>query len=353
MRGKKKWLVVRGVLFGLACLAGLVCVWHGARVWRVRRAIGRFEREPSQAGSDELFGLLQDHAGTLEQGHRIFALLNRRTVRTRSAYAAGRPVTVALERSFHLDFPEIHKQKEEVWIDGRRRSSGIGWQAPRPQFLVVLGAEQAEPGTYAFDVRCTYSLTLQRRDKVTRVEQYIQRLRRMVGLPSFQGGPPVRTYACEFELPVEVTVVEEGEAARIEVASSRRLDDAVWDAFSLGTSSFGHVSHTGPVDLVCRSPMELRYKNLPIDVAFQGTLRVSDDRGFVRYTGEPRAFRGRAGDSGTFTLAPWVMSFDTTGTYRGTLVLAADPNAGYADPAIERIWGGKLEFPVAFTLSEK
>jgi hypothetical protein len=353
VQGKKKWLVLRGVLIALACLAGSVCIWQGAQIWRVEKAIGRFEREPSQAGSDELFGLLHEHAGTLGQGHRILALLNRRTVCTRSRYAAGRPVAITLERPFHLDFREIHGQKEEIWIDGRRRSSGGGQRTPKPQCLVVMGAEQAEPGTHVFHVRCTYSLKLRRRDEVTRVEQYLRKVLRLVRLSSLQSGQPVRTYTCEIEMPVEITIVDEGEAETVGLTSSPGLDDAIWDAFSLGTSSMGHVSRAGPAPLECKSLTVLCYKNLPVDVAFQATLRVSDSLGLVRYTGASREFRARAGSTGTFRLGSWVTSIDTPGTYEGTLVLTADPNVGYVDPAIKRIWDGDLEFPVAFTVSEQ
>jgi hypothetical protein len=216
-----------------------------------------------------------------------------------------------------------------------------------------MDAEQAEPGTHVFNIRCTHNLKLRRRDEVTRVEQYLRGVLRTVRLSSAQGGPPVRTYACEIEMPVEVTIVDEEDAETIELASSPGLDDAILDAFSLGTSSIGHVFRAGPVPLECKSMTVLRYENLPVDVAFQATLHLSDGQGLARYAGESRELRARVGSTGTFGLAPWVTAIDTPGRYEGVLVLTADPNLGYEDPAIKRIWDGDLEFPVAFTVSEQ
>jgi len=154
------------------------------------------------------------------------------------------------------------------------------------------------------------------------------------------------------EIPGEVTVVAPEEAETVELVSSPQFDDAMRDTFRVRASRFGVGSNTGPVPLQFGFLKGLCYESLPIDMAFQATLRVSDDRRLVRYTGVPRPLRGRAGSSGTVSLDPWVMSIDTPGTYRGTLVLAADPNVGYEDPAIKRIWGGDLEFPIVFTASE-
>ena len=39
--------------------------------------------------------------------------------------------------------------------------------------------------------------------------------------------------------------------------------------------------------------------------------------------------------------------------YEATIVLRADPNIAYNDPAIKAIWGGTLEFPISFSVYEE
>jgi hypothetical protein len=41
---------------------------------------------------------------------------------------------------------------------------------------------------------------------------------------------------------------------------------------------------------------------------------------------------------------------DEPNTYTGSIVLRADPNRAYEDPAIKTIWDGELEFPVSFSV---
>ncbi len=52
-------------------------------------------------------------------------------------------------------------------------------------------------------------------------------------------------------------------------------------------------------------------------------------------------------------LNPWDFAVTEPGTYTGTLVLRADPNIAYTDPAMTAIWNGTLEYPISFTIHSK
>jgi hypothetical protein len=105
-----------------------------------------------------------------------------------------------------------------------------------------------------------------------------------------------------------------------------------------------------------KSAMGLDYRNLPTDVAFRTTLRLSDEKGLAMpvshsWQSQHGRWRGRAGRSARLSLDHWWRSIQTGTTYRGTLTLEPDPEYAYEDPAIKAIWGGTLVIPISYDAS--
>ena len=344
--------MLRGVLLGVACVVGLASLWTVVgpvvRSRRVARAIALFERKPSQAGADELVGLLSDHAATAVQGERILTMLLRPVVRTRPTYAAGKPVSLALERPFRLDFEDALWQLDQIEIDGRLHVIDPGRRGSVKEIVHVQGLDgpRAQPGVHQFDARCTYRLGLERHSLSAKLVKHLGRVPLASWLPVPAGWQPARTYGCAFTIPVTVTVAAEEEAEMVELVSSPELDEAMRVAFGLPGSE------TAPSE----PAMGLDYRNLPMDVAFRTTLRVSDENGLampVSYSWQLQhgRWRGRAGRSGSLSLHHWWQYIHTGTTYTGTLTLEPDPEYAYEDPTIKAIWGGTLEIPISYDAS--
>jgi hypothetical protein len=167
---------------------------------------------------------------------------------------------------------------------------------------------------------------------------------------------PTRTYECEFEAPLEVTVVPPAEAEPIELVSSAQVDEAMQKAFCMGVpgpfgpfySSAGPPSGAGRLDPLSA----IVYNDLPVAVAFRLDLYLSDGQELAPSVAYAGRLRSRAGNSGTFVLplAKPLVERPGTHTYTGTAVLTPDPMAAYEDPAIEAIWNGEIELPITLKI---
>ena len=357
MRKEVKGPFLRRCLIVLACLLGLVglakLIAPSIRSWQVERAIARFKQDLSQEWADRLVQLLQSHAATAKQGSRVLTLLRQPRITTRVAYPAGQAVGIALEQPFGLNFHDTLWRQEKIgMVEGQdsRSASGNGKDGPRTLYLRGLLAYQAEPGAHQVTVRGTYSLALQRRGRLFGVERLLRNLFREVGLSLDGSWQPARQYDCEFEIPVEVTVVPPEEAEPIELVSSAQLDRAMREAIRIRPCNrhFPYRSDTGQVKF--KRLTAVSYKNLPIAAAFRLQLRLTESPDGSILREHPRRIRARTGASGRIVLDSRELSIKTPGAYAGTVVLTPDPNNARIDPAITVIWGRTLELPVSFTV---
>jgi len=357
VRKKVKGRFLRRFLIALACLLGLVglakVIAPGIRSWQVERAIAHFEQSPSQKRADALVRLLQSHAATTTQGSRVLTLLRRPLVTTRAAYPAGQDVGIALEQPFGLNFRDTLWRQEKIgMVDGQdsRKTSGNGKDDPRTLYLRGLLADQARPGVHRLTVRGTYSLGLQRRGQLFGLERLLRGLFYEVGLPLDGSWQPARQYECEFEMPVEVTVVPPEEAEPIELMSSDQLDKAMTGAIHIQPCNRFSPYRTDTGQVKYERLTAIFYKNLPIAAAFRLQLRLTESPDGSALREHARQIRARAGASGRIVLDPRDLSIKAPGAYAGTVVLTPDPNIARIDPAITAIWGGTLELPVSFTV---
>jgi len=358
MRSASMRRVLGWLLIGLACLLGTLCLWTVVgpviRSWQVERAIARFERSPSQTSADGLAGFLQSHAATTKQGSRILALLRRPAITTRPTYPAGLPVWIAAEQPFRLALRDTMDCREDIrTVEGgdRRGVSGRRQSDPKPLCLRGLQADQAKPGTHTVTVRGASSISIQRRSRLTTRGYWMNDVLRLLGFSTGQGAQPARQYECEFEIPVEVTVVPREKAENIELIASAKLDDSMEDAFEVG--SFPVLvgsARMGSGRNLHYTPKAIQYHDLPVSIAFRLTLHLSDPWGQEFSLEDPKPLVIRAGTSGRRFLS---CRPQEPGTYTGTVILRPDPNSAYQDPAIESIWDGTLELPISLTFTEK
>ncbi len=356
MPGRPRRSVLGWSLIGLACLLGSLCLWMVigpiVRSRQVEKAIAHFERSPSQVRAESLARLLQNHTATARQGQCILTLLHRPTVTTRPTYPVGHPIGIALEQPFHLVFHNA-QWEHEVEIPGaenRRRTSGGSASIPKTLRLHEPYACQDEPGIHEFNIQYTYSLTIQRRGGLAKAGGYLRKVLSVVRLSLPLIPQPSRTYECEFEVPVKVTIVPKEEAKAIELVSSPELDRDMENSFGVRASRFVDSRRTTSGQNLYRTSKAIHYHDLPMSAAFRLTLRMSDQWGRTATLEDPKPLVVRAGASGQRFLPFWS---EKPGTYRGTVVLRPDPNCAYEDPAIEAIWNGTLEFPISFTITEK
>jgi len=347
----------RRLAIAAACLAATGCLWllvaPTAQSWYVERCITRFERNPSQGSANALVELLQGHAATTEQGQRILKLLRLPKIRTRPAYPAGLPVTIAVERPFHLDFRSVLWREEEIRINGQQRQKhwGPGGEQPDVLHLRCLSAWEAKPGTHAVTIGGTYGIGLERRGLRSGAGRCVRGVLSYVGLSVPTIWQPSRTYECAFEMPVEISVVPKEQVTPIALSSSEALDRAMRKAFWVRLSCFTNRHSTASGQVKYDPVKAVYYHDLPMDVAFALTLQLSGNHEPARTIEFPTRLRARAGSSGKLDLHPRLMSIQKPGTYRGSITLTPDPNAAYEDPAIEAIWNGTLELPISFRIS--
>lgn len=350
-------------------LAGIVVVltvcwacYHAINHWRIEHAISRFVAEPSQAGADTLARLIDNGAPTATQGERILELLLTPTITTRGAYPLGRPAGVALELPFAVRFgnASLARRQELLYEDQPPRSSeGSGGDvlSGRPQ-LRVLYPVPRRPGTYHLELRQRYTLNLHHREGTWSWRPLSGPFPRCLLPHRDITTMEFRSieqwdYACSIGVDADVVVVEESQAERIELESNPDRDQAMQRAFSsrfvplmrLYATPSGRRSSTGGLEII--------YHDLPMAVGFLPMLRLSDGREILGDRRISYRLHARAGSSGQFSLSPSMVMPDEPGSYTGTLVLRADPNGAYRDPAIKTIWDGTLEFPISFAISEE
>ncbi len=343
--------ILRWIVFTVAGIIGLATVLVLAgpslRHWQVERAIARFEKHPSQARADSLVALLQMHAATGEQGKRALALLLRPKITTRKAYAVGRPITIATELPFELNFRRFLWNEEAISVNGQQVIQHHGARTLNHGTTNLnLPISHTQPGVYAVELRIQCSLAIERTGMMTTVLGHLHD-----GLPGLIPDPaawrPARTYECDFTVSSEVMVGGD-DAEEIELVSSPESDKAMRAAFSVRCIGLGGRSWA-PVGT---PSVTVSYTNIPLAAAFHVALRLPDGREMpVRGVWPGPFILARAGSSNSFIVDPSNFPVATLDQYRATLVLTPDPDLAYQDVATKSMWNGTLEFPISFSLT--
>jgi hypothetical protein len=158
-------------------------------------------------------------------------------------------------------------------------------------------------------------------------------------------------YACSVAAEADVVIVEKSQAERIELISNPDLDAAMQGAFrSKAISTMTSWYQTPSGRRQATGSLGIAYRDLPAAVGFELVLRLEDGREIASNRQISHRLFARAGSSGQFWVSPSNLMLDEPNTYTGSIVLRADSNRAYEDPAIKTIWDGELEFPVSFSV---
>ena len=161
-------------------------------------------------------------------------------------------------------------------------------------------------------------------------------------------------YTCSLAAEADIVIVEKSQAERIELISNPDLDAAMQGAFRCRTfSAMTHWYQTPSGRRRASGTLEIAYRDLPAAVGFEPVLRLEDGREITSNRQTSHRLFARAGRTGNFWISPSNFILDGPETYTGSIVLRADPNSAYEDPAIKAIWDGELEFPVSFSVAEE
>ncbi len=99
--------------------------------------------------------------------------------------------------------------------------------------------------------------------------------------------------------------------------------------------------------------VSLMWRHAPVALALRPVLRPPDGRELEPRSTDSGRLRCRKGDAGASSIVH-AAHFDLNpGEYKATVVLRPDPDYAYEDPAIKEIWGGTLEYPITFTITEE
>jgi hypothetical protein len=326
--------------------------WSGYRYLRVERAIARFEADPSQRTANGLRQLIEKRVPTQKQGKRILDLVMRPTVTTRSAYPADRIPALSLAWPYRLNFADAGDTFATLEASVRLNGRGQVFEDTRNVDIVGLvpsfircGSEPLPIGTHRGKVQLD-----QRVIRFGARASLSWRLKRLLQGRSPLGGTlqPIGSYPIRFELPVEIKVVRKEDAEQLRIVSDPNIDEAVHRSLTCETTKYAYGE---PEPMVARGEvLRLKWTNVPVALAFESALRLPDGREVPPRRARISRLRARKGESGyLITYGP---GFDVKmqGDIRATVVFRPDPNYAYEDPAIKEIWGGTLEFPIAFKI---
>jgi hypothetical protein len=324
----------------------------------VEIAIHKFASNPSRAGADKLIALIEERSPTRGQGARILKLLLWPEVTTRSAYPAGQPAKMSIERRFPLEIPQSRIVLEQfVWAGGQsieawRESSNRLSRLPQ---IVDAWVRPLEPGTYQAQIRteCRIMHAVRRPTRPTLRDRLYARLQsRLPGLFRLRPWTSEElTYKCRFVAPFDINIVERDQAERLELMADPQTADRMRTAITLVTSQRHGAYETAAGRRGHRGSMSVTFKTLPAAAAFELSLRLADGRELpAGPSGQPQQIRVRAGEYASYMVDVGCFGLEEPGHYTGTLVLKPDPDQAYEDPAIKALWNGTLEFPVSFTV---
>jgi hypothetical protein len=160
-------------------------------------------------------------------------------------------------------------------------------------------------------------------------------------------------HRCAFDIPVTVRVAEPEHAEQVTLKSGASLDARIKAAVKLtrqaAVETYSTPNGEYEADTVCWIEVE----GPPENVAFRCSYR--DESGFTRDFADFTVVARRGpSTSGSRFLPRWTSMMNPrelqleTGHYKGVIVLTADEEVAYRDPAMKTIWGGTIEFPIEF-----
>lgn len=363
--GRRKWawrLAIAAIALGALMLAG----YYGPPAynhWQVQTLLARFRQNPTQADALRVAEMMEDGQLRQEEGNEMLKLLTQPRILTRNPYRMGRsvgiafayPFDIALSRTLTADASISGWAGSERVCDGGHSGGGYdsSWHGLSVERAVFEGKEVrpvGESGRYSLSLQFQHEL---KPHVVTRTSPWPFPLSLF-----FKSGGTVthRTmhyapsvYSCQYDVPVEFTLSPEPDAERVVVESSPEVDAAVKAAVSALPSQMqtpcGATEVIGGLEIAVRKP-------LPCDLVLKLVFKDEQGRELKDIYG-PQTLSFPDGMKGDLCSIGFLMSgFGglSPGQHTATLELVSDEQAAYRRSWVKRFWGGKLSFPVTFTV---
>ncbi len=267
-----RWLLrlVIGIVLVFAILVTASVTMVKVQAWQVERAIERFRAAPSQTRADELVTALIDNAATQEQGERILTFLLRPQVTLRLAYPAGRPAKMSVEMPFRIDDGQGRiriELKQSIWAEERLLDTNQDTLRMLHGIPIILTAwlRPLEPGTYHAEIRHEGTVTDGGR-RPTLLDRLWAGLTARLLRRSATSSPRSRQilYECRFTVPIDVQVVEEDRAERLELIADAQVGEAMRAALVVETRTEHETYSTAAGLRECRGGPNISFQALPV-----------------------------------------------------------------------------------------
>ena len=334
-----RWLIALGLLLAVSVVAVVLLLTRDSEP-NVDLLIERYREKPDQRTADRLAKLIDSCCVSKEDGARILEALLTPKVIVRDAYPVDKPVGLTLRLPCNVNFPHMatstRERVEEFGSDSRGMVFRFGGISPTAipastEDLAWGRVDNAQPGKHTTEIRYKYQFYHWewqtkwvwpgpwRRFPLNLVP------RKMMGGFLLNG----KEYGCAFSVPVEMNLVEPGKLPEIAVRTGDELDRKMRACFSSARDY-------------------IEYRSLLEGVSFKLIFRDADG---VETLFDQLA--APAGASGGRSQMADRLKIRKAGYHVGTLILRPDPDWAYVHPAITSIWGGELEFPMEFDVTEK
>lgn len=328
--GPWRWTTVRTT--AALALVALVPLWWAKGYpawmeWRTSRAAERLATTPTRGDAEFLRYVLKHRLVDGARGGEALRALGRPNVRTRSGYAAGEPVWLALERPASIDVGNhrfslaqrlrLKANDHYKTIDEDERVIDLPSRELIEVNLAVNEAGQLVEPT----VPGRYTLTLLGEWRVQHPAESPSR---------GYYGPPI--YTANSSEPIGFEVVEPDQADQVALVSNPGLDAAVRASVRVTWNKSGGV----PAEQIV-----IEVEDPPIDLCLRPRFLTDDG---IEIAAD-RGIRVRAGETGRMWLN--VYSFEPRripafGNYDGELILEPAEDQARRDPSIEEMWGGEI-----------
>jgi hypothetical protein len=313
--------------------------------------------------------LIDNQMVTAEDGERILKLLLWPRIITRNSYPIGEIPFIGVECPFKIRFrrtsllPYMFLNR----IRGYDSGSFLALQSTPSYALLPYRTVPESVGKYKIDIKYDYMGNR----SISYWPPFIRRL-----LSRITRGDNWISYTCNFSVPVEIIVADDGEAEKIEFVTNPELDEAMAAAFTSKPLETSYEYGKKGERLKAMGGITLSCNDVPTDIAFRRVLELPNGTQLMEryddadehiifnagvktlfFYSHPDSIRLRAGSSGSFTVYgvhfPDNFHIDKPGQYDCTVILIPDANIAYDDPAIKSIWNGELRFPMSVTIKRE
>lgn len=365
---KRAQRILFRVLIVVALLVGIKYLLFDVLIpftyWsRAETLIEEFEKNPTEKGAESLVYLLDRKLVPRPLGNRALVALASPTVEMREAYPAGDLNVPMVNLHWKFDGEDRRQRYKFIYRfgPGNRRF----WQESMYPFQRTCKISTWDANQFPFREAGQHLMGL---DYTLAVEEYTYKESLWQWLQfesplSYEIANNPHLYAATDSLDYVVNVVPPDALPPFPRTRSKRLDEEVIRSFKVVKSdrvfNRPYAEKYGDGGWLARSGsvlVQIRWKDLPVDVAFDSYVKLKDERQMRHRNPSFGGFSAKKGESGEayFDLASYLAEEldDPADRYEGKLYLVPDDERAYKDVALTEIWGGTFTIPFEFEVRE-